>query len=150
MSNSLEEHSIINYFSEDKEIPLVTKQTSSWLKKIAENHKKDILEINYIFCSDDYLLNVNKEYLNHDYYTDIITFDNSDDPEKLESDIFISLDRVQDNATQLQKTFENELLRVMAHGLLHLCGFKDKSSADAERMREQEDSALILWKNMGS
>jgi len=149
MSDSLEEDSIINFFSEDKEIPTIASKTPLWLKEIANSHHKNILEINYIFCSDDYLLNVNREYLNHDYYTDIITFDNSEDKEHLESDIFISLDRVKDNASQLQKTFENELLRVMAHGLLHLCGFKDKSEADAANMREQEDSSLLLWGNKG-
>jgi len=147
MPNSLEEESNINYFSEDKEVPSIANQTDNWLKEIAKSHQKNILEINYIFCSDDYLLNVNREYLNHDYYTDIITFDNSEDSENIESDIFISLDRVEENATELQKTFENELLRVMSHGLLHLCGFKDKSDADAAIMREQEDSSLILWEN---
>ena len=147
MPNSLEEESNINYFSEDKDVPLIANQTVDWLNEIARSHQKNILEINYIFCSDDYLLNVNREYLNHDYYTDIITFDNSEDSTNLESDIFISLDRVEENATELQKTFENELLRVMSHGLLHLCGFKDKSDSDAAIMREQEDSSLILWEN---
>lgn len=148
MTDSLEDESIINYFSEDREVPKIATDTSLWLEKIAASHQKEILEINYIFCSDDYLLEVNREYLDHDYYTDIITFDNSEDPKNLESDIFISLDRVEENAKDLNISFDKELLRVMAHGLLHLCGFKDKSNADAEHMREQEDSSLILWENM--
>lgn len=146
---SVEEDSLINYFSEDRDTPALAHKTISWLTKIAESNNKSITEINYIFCSDDYLLKVNQDYLNHDYYTDIITFDNSDeDDDTLESDIFISIDRVEENAITNKASFQSELLRVMSHGLLHLCGFKDKSEEESQEMRKQENLCLSLWQDM--
>ncbi|MFN8282973.1 MAG: rRNA maturation RNase YbeY [Chitinophagales bacterium] len=119
----------------------------SWMKAIAEKEKFSIKELNYIFMTDEELLKINIEYLNHDTYTDIITFDNSEIKGKIESDIFISVERVEANAQKFNTTFENELLRVMAHGLLHLCGYKDKKKTDIEMMRKKEEESLALWLN---
>jgi probable rRNA maturation factor len=91
------------------------------------------------------LLQVNREYLEHDYYTDIITFDNSEEENRLEGDIFVSIDRVRDNARQLNLAEEQELRRVLAHGLLHLCGFGDKTDDEVQRMRQKEEESLASW-----
>ena len=99
---------------------------------------------NFIFCSDTFLLNINREYLSHDTFTDIITFDNSDSPEQIETDIFISIDRVKENASHLNIEFEKELHRVMIHGILHLVGYKDKTQKEKEIMRARENEALEL------
>ena len=115
-----------------------------WLKAIARKEKHTIAELNYIFCSDDYLLQVNKDYLQHDYYTDIITFDNSEETAHIEGDIFISIDRVKENAATHKTSMKDELHRVMAHGLLHLTGYKDKTPAEKALMRKKEDDALAL------
>lgn len=114
--------------------------SSSWLRLIAQEEKKSIEALQYIFCSDDYLLNINKEYLNHDNYTDIITFPYATQP--IRSDIFISIDRVKENADTFKTSFENELNRVMAHGLLHLCGYKDKTKDEKTTMRSKENLYL--------
>jgi len=98
--------------------------------------------ISVIFCSDDYLLSVNKEYLNHDYYTDIITFDYSVDTE-ISGDLFISIDRVKENSTEFNVPFLNELHRVLVHGVLHLCGYGDKSPVEETLMRSKEDFYLL-------
>lgn len=137
--------SLINYFCEDTRLPVLPKNTIDWLNEIAKSHNHEITQINYIFCSDNYLLNVNREYLDHDYYTDIITFDNSDEDNTIESDIFISIDRVNENADDLNVPRGTELLRVMSHGLLHLCGFKDKTEQESKTMRKQEENCLDLW-----
>ncbi len=98
-------------------------------------------DINFIYCSDEYLLELNKSSLNHDYYTDIITFDYCEGKE-VSGDLFISIDRVRENANEMNLTFEDELHRVMIHGVLHLCGYKDKTKKDAETMREKENFYL--------
>jgi len=103
-------------------------------------------DLNYIFMSDEELLKINQQYLNHDTYTDIITFDNSEDEGCIHGDIFISIDRVTENAENFKTEFETELRRVLAHGLLHLCGYKDKSEKEAELMRGMEENALENWK----
>ncbi len=125
-----------------------TTELKSWLKTIAAKEKFSIKELNYIFMSDEALLKINIEYLNHDTYTDVITFDNSDastgSAGKIESDIFISLERVEANAATFNTTFENELHRVLAHGLLHLCGYKDKTKKDATLMRQKEEESLAM------
>ena len=115
-----------------------------WLKAIAAKEKFVIKELNYIFMTDEALLKINIEHLNHDTYTDIITFDNSDGRGEIESDIFISLERVEANAATFNTTFENELHRVLAHGLLHLCGYKDKTKKDAALMRQKEEESLAM------
>lgn len=117
-----------------------------WLKAIAAKERFSIKELNYIFLDDEGLLKINIEYLNHDTYTDIITFDNSDGRGKIESDIFISLERVEANAMKFHTTVENELHRVLAHGLLHLCGYKDKTKKDAALMRQKEEECLLSFR----
>ncbi len=118
----------------------------SWLKAIAAKENFSIKELNYVFVNDEELLKVNIEYLNHDTYTDIITFDNSEENGKIESDIFISLVRVEANSKKFNTTFENELHRVLAHGLLHLCGYKDKKKSDVEIMRKKEEECLLSFR----
>jgi probable rRNA maturation factor len=121
----------------------------SWLQRVAKKESKSISALNYVFCSDEYLLSMNKEHLQHDTYTDIITFGYSakNSPE-ITGDIFISIDRVKENAKTYSTNFQNELRRVMSHGLLHLCGYKDKNKADKEIMRTKEDAALSTYKSM--
>jgi len=115
----------------------------AWYESVASKESKVFGDVTIIFCSDDYLLAVNREHLNHDYYTDIITFDYSDLP-LVSGDLFISVDRVRDNANQFNVSFEHELHRVIIHGFLHLCGYLDKSDDDALLMRSKEDFALGL------
>ncbi|KYG84219.1 rRNA maturation factor [Roseivirga seohaensis] len=139
----------INFFSEDIDFTLKSEdQIIAWLQRIAEAENSSIEEISYVFCSDDYLLKINQEYLDHDYYTDIITFDNRDNPEDpIESDIFISIDRVTENASDQNVSFELELKRVLAHGLLHLIGYNDKTEEEQQLMREKEEAYLSLQIN---
>ncbi len=137
----------IKFFSED--IPFILKNKNNirtWLNNVVNSHGAKIKEINYIFCSDEYLKQVNIEYLDHHYYTDIITFDNSEEPTIIEGDIFISIDRVKENSSEFSKNFEEELHRVMVHGVLHLLGFMDKKDEDNIKMREQEDISLKVLK----
>jgi len=112
------------------------------------NYSKENLieagEINYVFCTDEFLLDLNKKFLNHDYYTDIISFQSEKDP--IAGDIYISLDRVRDNAKNLKLKFQDELLRVISHGLLHFMGFKDKTKADQLLMRSKEDELILKIK----
>ena len=110
-----------------------------WIVRACRENKATIIGINYIFCSDKYLLRLNREYLNHHYYTDIITFDNSSARGFLEADIFISVDRVRANAAKFKTTFSDELHRVMIHGALHLMGYDDKNAMDEHNMRRAED-----------
>jgi rRNA maturation RNase YbeY len=98
--------------------------------------------LDYIYCSDKYLLNINKEFLKHDFYTDIITFNLSESPKSLQGEIYISIDRVKDNAINFDVSFNRELHRVIFHGALHLCGYKDKTARDQQTMRKMEDKYL--------
>ncbi len=116
--------------------------TASWLGSIFTIEEKDLEHIEYIFCSDDYLLEVNRQYLDHDYYTDIITFPLTEDP--VEATIFISVDRVKDNAEEFDQTFSDELHRVMAHGILHLIGYNDATDDEKKLMRQKENEYLSL------
>lgn len=130
---------MIQFCTEDTTFSLKEKlKHKAWLNEVAKQEGKKILELSYVFCSDDYLLQINQEYLNHDTLTDIVTFDNSEDPKKIEGDIFISIDRVKENGEKLG-TSETELERVMVHGLLHLLGYKDKKKEDKALMTEKED-----------
>lgn len=122
-----------------------TLKTKKWIKTVSQSEGYSIGDLNYIFCSDDYLLKINREYLEHDYYTDIITFDNSEDEDKLEGDIYVSVDRVRDNATNLNVSFDTELRRVLIHGLLHLIGFEDSDEQLKAQMRTKEDECLLLF-----
>ena len=115
-----------------------------WIERIAAVHEHRIVQLTYIFCSDDYLHRLNLEYLDHDTLTDIITFDNSDDADMLEGDIFISVERVHDNANDLGVSFRDELHRVMIHGVLHLLGYHDKDLLSQTAMRAKEDHCLSL------
>jgi len=117
---------------------------SDWLSKVIISENKKEGEINYIFCDDAYLLEINQQYLNHDTLTDIISFDYSVGNE-LHGDIFISVERVHDNSIDFNVSFEEELLRVLVHGVLHYSGYKDKSEADEKIMREKENEKIQLF-----
>ncbi|MBK9254556.1 MAG: rRNA maturation RNase YbeY [Saprospiraceae bacterium] len=121
-----------------------------WIHHISAANDKQIKELNYIFCSDKYLHSINLQYLQHDDFTDIITFPYHIEGQALHSDIFISIDRVSENARNFQVTFEHELLRVMAHGLLHLIGFGDKSDTDKTIMRFEEEKCISMFFDMKS
>ena len=112
------------------------------ISDLFKKERKQLASLTYIFCSDEYLLDINRQYLNHNYYTDIITFDLSEDTRRVTGEIYISIDRVKDNAHAFKTTFQKELLRVIFHGALHLCGYKDKSKKDQEAMRKAEDKYL--------
>jgi len=125
-------------FKLDNEIDI-----SNWIQDAIQLEKHTLGEINYIFCDDSYLLNINKKYLNHDTYTDIISFDYCVG-KQINGDIFISIDRVKENAQFFNTAFLNELNRVLIHGVLHYCGYKDKAEADKKIMRSKEDYYLSL------
>jgi len=133
----------INFFAEDISFNLKQKGfVRTWIRNtiIAEKHRLRLL--NFIFCSDIYLLNINQQYLNHDNYTDVITFDNSDTEQEIVGDIFISLDRIRENAKELEINETDELHRVMIHGTLHLLGYPDKGKSAKALMTEKEDLYL--------
>ena len=133
----------------DFKLPAVV-LTRKWIKETVKNENKKwkVGELSFVFCDDIYLHKMNVEYLNHDTLTDIITFDNSDEENKIEGDIFISVERVRENAVTLKTIFEQELRRVIIHGVLHLCGYKDKTKKDAQIMREKEDFYIAKWLEM--
>ena len=136
----------IHFFSE--EIPYTLKEKLNrkrWLTKIATNAGFKIKELNYVFCSDEYLYQMNRDYLKHDTYTDIITFDNSENKDDIEGDIFVSIDRVRENAKTHTQEVETEMNRVLAHGLLHLMGYKDKTQEEAALMRLKEEESIKLY-----
>jgi rRNA maturation RNase YbeY len=121
----------------------------TWVKKIASSEEKILKSLAYNFCSDEELLQMNKQFLRHNTYTDIITFDYSEG-NTLSGEIYISVDRVKENAARFKTETANELLRVMAHGVLHLCGYKDKSPLQQKKMRAAEDRALKLYRTIKS
>lgn len=131
---------MIQYFYENI-TETVDQNYKIWLQNIIVSEQKKIGEINYIFCDDEYILKVNQDYLQHDYYTDIITFDYVKG-KTISGEIFVSLQRISDNASTLSKDYEDELRRVLAHGILHLCGYKDKSEEEEREMRNKEDYYL--------
>lgn len=118
-----------------------------WVKAVLENKGKKLGNLYFILCDDDFLLKINRQFLKHDYYTDIITFDYTEDG-IIAGDLFISIDRVRDNAATLQVSEHEELMRVMIHGVLHLLGLKDKSDEEAKQMRKAEEECLELLKEM--
>jgi probable rRNA maturation factor len=135
----------IHFFEEDISfIPEHALQLTEWLNKIVTAEKETLIEVNYIFCSDDYLYKMNVDYLDHETYTDIITFDNSEVEGQIEGDIFISIDRVKENSLSLASNFLEELHRVMAHGLLHLLAYNDKTEEEKDLMRKKEEACLSL------
>ena len=134
---------MIRFFNEDVSYKLPRKQaTRQWLNQQAKREGYAVDDLNYIFCSDEYVLQVNRDHLQHDFYTDIITFDTGEDEGRIEGDIFISVDRVTDNAAQLGILADEEMRRVVAHGLLHLCGYGDKTDEEIALMRTKEDEWL--------
>jgi rRNA maturation RNase YbeY len=137
----------IHYFNEDVDLPKLKKRKSTnWIKETILCEEKRVGDISFIFCSDNYLLEVNKTYLDHDYFTDIITFDYVEG-NVINGDIFISVDRVLDNSIEFKTTFENELNRILIHGILHLLGYKDKNKKDKLLMTEKEDYYIKLLNN---
>ena len=132
--------SSIDFFKENVKFRILhADELKKWILKAFKTHKKNILQINYIFCSDKYLLAMNKKFLHHNYFTDIITFDNSTVPGIIEADIFISVDRIRANAEKFRTLFKDELHRVMIHGPLHLIGFNDKKPSQKKEMQEAEE-----------
>ena len=140
------ENNINFHVLEDAEHPFPSNTigVANWLIQVAKIDGKTISNITYIFCSDEYLLDINQKYLGHDYYTDIITFPYKEITD-IESDIYISLDRVKDNASEYNVAFQNELLRVIVHGLLHLMGYGDKTEEESILMRLKEDQCIELY-----
>ena len=134
----------ITYQTDGVKMPAIKKrETTAWIKAVAATYDKKVDEIAYIFCSDEKILEVNREYLQHDYYTDIITFDYCEE-DILSGDLFISLDTVRTNAEQFQTNYEEELHRTIIHGILHLCGINDKGPGEREIMEAAENKALAI------
>ena len=140
---------MINFFSENITYKLKDKRKiQKWIKLVIEGEKKKAGDINYIFCDDAFLVEMNIKYLNHDTLTDIITFNYNEESENsINGDIYISIDRVKENSVEYNVPFNTELDRVIIHGVLHLLGFKDKTKADKKTMREKEDNSLSLLHN---
>lgn len=138
----------IRFFSEEIKFKLShPRKTSTWIKKVITTEKAATGELNIIFCSDSHLHSLNREYLNHDTLTDIVTFDNREDiGMPISADVFISLDRVRENALKYVEPLDRELHRVIIHGVLHLLGYKDKKPADKALMRKKEEAYLSLRK----
>jgi probable rRNA maturation factor len=134
---------MINFFTET-EFKINEDEINSWLLSVIASEDKNLGEINYIFCDDAYLLSINQQYLDHDTYTDIISFDTSEGND-LSGDIFISVERIKENAQQFNISVDDELKRVLAHGILHFCGYKDKTDDEAKLMREKEDEKLKMF-----
>ncbi len=135
----------IHYFTEDIKFTLKDKRKiNSWIRKTIELENKNPGDLNYIFCSDTYLLELNIQYLNHHTLTDIITFSTAEIDNEISGDIFISIDRIKENANTIGTDFTNELHRVIIHGILHLCGHKDESQDEEKRMRAIEEHYLAL------
>ncbi len=136
--------SAISFHIEDVDLDLPSEDAlSAWLLRVAELEDAEMMELNYIFCSDEYLRKINVEYLDHDYFTDVITFPYSDTG--IHGDVFISTERVAENALANEVSFTTELCRVMVHGLLHLAGYEDKSPEAATQMRNMEDKYLKIY-----
>ena len=135
---------MISYNTINVKMPAIRRRdTSAWVKAVAASYGKKVGEIAYIFVDDEEILRVNREYLQHDYYTDIITFDYTEG-DTISGDLFISLDTVRTNAEQFDKPYDEELHRVIIHGILHLCGINDKGPGEREIMEAAEDKALAL------
>jgi rRNA maturation RNase YbeY len=135
----------INFFTEEISFKLPhPRKTSRWIKDSIIKEKKKLESLNFIFCSDEYLRQMNIQYLNHETFTDIVTFDQSEGGSAIQGDIYISIDRVRENAVKFDTSFDKELHRVIIHGVLHLIGYKDKSDKDKLMMRKKEDAYLSL------
>ena len=135
---------MISYQTEGIDMPAIKKrETTAWIKAVAETYGKKVGEIAYIFCSDEKILEVNRQYLQHDYYTDIITFDYTSG-DKISGDLFISLDTVKTNSEAFNTPYNEELHRTIIHGILHLCGINDKGPGEREIMEANENKALAI------
>ena len=135
---------MISYSTEGVKFPHIKRrETTAWIRRVATTYGKKVGEVGYLFCNDEHILEVNREYLGHDYYTDIITFDYCED-DVLNGDLVISLDTVRSNAELFGKAYDEELHRVIIHGILHLCGLNDKGPGEREQMEAAEDAALAL------
>ena len=135
---------MITYSSENVSMPKIRRRdTSRWIREVAATYGKKIVEVGYLFCDDEKILEVNREYLGHDYYTDIITFDYCEG-DTLNGDLVISLDTVRSNALLFHKDYDEELHRVIIHGILHLCGINDKGPGEREQMEAAENRALSM------
>ena len=134
----------VNYITQEVEMPCIDQaKVSAWIEAVARKHGKAVGTLTYVFCDDEYILEVNKQFLQHDYYTDIITFDYSNS-HRISGDMVISLDTVRSNAEQLGMDYNIELLRVIVHGVLHLCGINDKGPGEREIMEQHENAALAI------
>ena len=134
----------ITFFAEGVKLPAIKKrETGDWIKNVVGIYGKKCGDISYIFCSDEKILEINREYLDHDYYTDIITFDYTE-KNRISGDIFISIDTVKSNADEFKVSYEEELHRIIIHGILHLCGINDKGPGEREIMTQKENEALVL------
>jgi rRNA maturation RNase YbeY len=141
----------VYFFFENTGITLKNRyRLKGFIETLFKNENKNLQTINYIFCSDNRLLNINQSYLGHDYYTDILTFDLSENSAAISGEVYISMDRVRDNARITGVTITSELHRVIFHGALHLCGYKDKSAQDEAKMRKKEDLYLTKYFHMVS
>lgn len=137
---------LVSFHSADKQLTLKNKtRLKEFIVSIFDHESKPLKKLDYVFCSDEYLLQMNNDFLQHDYYTDIITFPLSDKHQPIVGEIYVSLDRVKDNASQLNASVLDETLRVLFHGALHLCGFGDKSAKEIKTMREKEDFYINLF-----
>ena len=135
---------MITYNVENVKMPAIKRrETTAWIRRVADTYGKKVGEVGYLFCDDEHILEVNREYLGHDYYTDIITFDYCEG-NTLSGDLVISLDTVRTNAEKFHKNYDEELHRVIIHGILHLCGLNDKGPGERELMEAAEDKALAL------
>ena len=136
----------INFLSGDRKFTFQQKRAiKNFIELLFKKEKIALQQINYVFCSDEFLLKMNNDFLQHDYYTDIITFGLSEKNKPVEAEIYISIDRVKDNAKQLGVLFKTEMLRVLFHGALHLCGYKDKTKSEILTMRAKEERFLLLY-----
>lgn len=136
----------ISFHKADRKLMLPALQSlKNFIPEIFSKESKFLHKLDYIFCSDEYLLEINRSHLQHDYYTDIITFDLSENAEQIVAEVYISLDRVRDNAEELNTQYETECLRVIFHGALHLCGYKDKTNMQKKKMRAKEDAYIELY-----
>jgi probable rRNA maturation factor len=140
--------SAIHFHFEDVQLnSFMEVSTKAWIARSIEAEKRQVGELNYIFCSDQYLLQINQEYLNHDTFTDIVTF-NYVENNVISGDLFISIDRVKENSVEFKSSFSQELNRVLIHGVLHLIGYNDKSTKEAQEIRAKEDFYLTLFPDL--
>jgi probable rRNA maturation factor len=139
----------VDFFNQDISFKLTKpRKTKLWIQEVIYREKKELAHLNYIFCSDQYLFSINQQYLKHSSLTDIITFDYSENKKSVEGDIFVSVERVKANAQELKTDFDDELHRVLIHGVLHLIGYADKTKTEKSLMRKKEDAYLSLRKDL--